>query len=418
MMLAEGTLLLKGGTLRRLGWAALLLVCLAPAARGDIFHMKGGDKIEVEILEEVGEVYRVRTSIGVVDIDKAEVVRIEKAPSPWKVYEEKNKECPNTAAGHYALAEWCDGHGLSSERVEHLKTVIKLDPEHVAARRDLGYVKKDGAWVKERTTSAPGSEDREAKRRANEEERVVRELVSGWLLQVKGIYQGSLQGGDPQSAKFRRGREQILAIRDPFAVPAITSVLSTGNVAARRVMVEALAQFDEDEATMNLLVVTLLDPAADVRKQAAVELVRRKDERVVERLREALRSNEEFILRNAATALGVFKARSAIEDLVAVLSTEELRQVYVTRPVMVDNVWLAFGGPGRYRHGGRMLSYRPRSIGVLAPANTMIGTEGAYEVQSVSIYRTEVQEALIAITGQNFGFDRDAWLTWWRDQRR
>jgi hypothetical protein len=35
-----------------------------------------------------------------------------------------------------------------------------------------------------------------------------------------------------------------------------------------------------------------------------------------------------------------------------------------------------------------------------------------YEYQVISIHRTEVQEALIEITGQNLGFDAGAWLKW------
>jgi hypothetical protein len=406
-----------GRFLRAVGAVGVMLLCTALPVPGDIIHMKGGDRVEGEILEDRADAYRVRTSIGVVDIDKVDVVRIEKMPSPWKVYEEKAKECPSTAAGHWALAQWCEEHGLSAERVEHLKKVIKLDTEHAGAREELGYVKVDRAWVKARATSGPSDEDAEARRRAAEEERVVRELVAGWFVKVKAIYRGNLTEGDTQSAKFRRGREQILAIRDPFAIPAIASVLSAGNAASRRVMVEALAQSDEDEATLNLLVVTLHDSAADIRKQAAVELLRRKDERVVEELRAALGSDEEFILRNAATALGILKARAAVEDLIGVLSTEVVRPVYVTRPVMLDDFWGVFARPRRYHHGGRLLRYRPRSIGVLA-GQDMIGTEGHYELQSVSVYRTEAQEALIAISGQNFGFDGEAWLTWWRAQPR
>ena len=34
----------------------------------------------------------------------------------------------------------------------------------------------------------------------------------------------------------------------------------------------------------------------------------------------------------------------------------------------------------------------------------------------VDVYRTEVQEALISITGRNFGFDRNAWMEWWQEQ--
>jgi hypothetical protein len=384
-------------------------------ARGDVFHLKGGGKLEGEVLEELGDAYRVRAPDGIHLVHKGDILKIEKAPSPWEQYEKKRKRCSNTADGHYQLAEWCEKHGLIEERVEHLKQVLQLNPDHVAARRALGFVKKDGAWVKQQATTAPSREELEEQQRAGKEDKIVRKLISKWFVKVNGIYRGGLASGDGRSKTFRRGREQILAIRDPLALPALTGVLSAGNTAARRVLVESLSQFDGDEATMNLLVVILLDPSAEIRKLAALELARRGDPRVVERLREALGSDEEFILRNAAAALGILKARVAVESLVSVLSAETQQEVLVSLPVMLDRIYLVFVSPVRCHAGNRFLLYVPNGIGVLGP-NTMIGTETGYEVHTVSVYRTEVQEALIAITGQNFGFDAQAWLKWWRTQ--
>lgn len=410
------------GAVKRGGaWAGVvglvLVACLAWPVRADVFHLRRGDKIDGEVVKERKGSYRLRTIGGVIDIEKADVERIEKAPSPWERYDKKRGEFANTADGQYELAQWCGEQGLGSERQAHLQVALKLDPNHAEARRALGYFLKDGAWVKAKTTSAPSREVLDAQRKAKEEEQLVQRLIAQWFVKIKAIHRANLTVGNPQSKDFRRGHDLILAIDDPLAIPALTGVLSTGNVGTRRLLVEALAQFKEDEATMNLIVVTLLDPTAEVRKQAAIELIPRKDDRIVQRLREALTADEDVIVRNAASALGILRAHQAVEDLIQVLATVERRPVLVTRAVMLERVYLVFVRPSRCRHRDRTFMYVPNNIGVLGP-DTMIGTESHYEMQTVAVYRTEVQEALIAITGRNFGFDGQAWQTWWRHQQK
>lgn len=380
--------------------------------------MQTGETVEVEILEDMGEAYRVRTKIGIVNVDKEMVARIEKKQSPWQRYSAKRKACPNTAEGHYKLAEWCDRQGLGGERLDELEKALELDPDHVGARRLLGYIRDDkGKWIKEPSPNAPSPEELAARRQQREEEKLIRDLITDWFVKIKAIHRSRMDGKrrGPRSKKFRQGREQILAIRDPLALPALTGVLSTGNEAARLVLVESLSQFDEDEATMNLLVVALLDPSPVVRKEAAIELIPRNDNRVIARLRDALSNKDEGVIRNAASALGVLKARMAVDDLINVLSKEVRQTVRVSRPVYLGTIYSTFGGHRRVVHGRRLLRYHPASIGVLG-TSTYVGTSTHYERQTVSIHRTEVQEALIAITGQNFGFDMTAWRQWWRQQ--
>lgn len=394
-----------------------LVLLLAAAVQADTFHLKGGDKLEGEVVEDLGEAYRIRTIVGVVDIEKERIVKRVEGPPPWRVYEEKRRKCANTAAAHYKLALWCRKHGLRAEENEQLERVIKLDPNHAEARDALGYVKKDGAWVQPPRPRTVRPVD-DADRAAREEERLVRKLIAKWFVKVKAIYTGRMakEKAGMESAKFRAARAVILKIRDPLAVPAVAGVLSTGHMEARKVMVESLAQFDSDEATMNLVVVALLDPSAEVRELAARELARRNDDRVVEHLREALGSEEEDVLRNAAVALGVLKARSAVEDLIHVLTTERVGRVRISRPVFLDGVLVVFGEGARYQQGGRMVYYRPIGIGVIGPG-TMVGTATRYETDTITVHRTEVQEALITITGRNFGFDAEVWLAWWRKQK-
>lgn len=405
---------------RALSWAVCLGAVFATgtASRGDIFHIKDGEDIEVEILADGGDYYQVRTKFGVVDIAKDWIETIEERPSPWRLYEKKRTACPETADAHYKLATWCDRRGLIAEYLAELEAVLKLDPDHAKARRRLGYVLKDGAWARKASPKKPDPSELEARRREREEEEFVRKSIAEWTVKIKAIYRGRLEDREARSEKFRKGRDLILAIDDPLAVFGLTRVLSTGNEACRLLLVESLARFEQDESTLNLVVMTLLDPSPDVRKQAAMALPVRKDDRVVERLRGALKSDEEHVLRNAAAALGVMKARASVEDLVGVLSTEARKRVLVSRPVMLDEIRLVFVRPTWCRHRWRRVRYVPRTIGVLDWGGSMIGTESYYEMQTVSVHRTEVQEALIAITGQNFGFDEDAWLVWWRGQAK
>ncbi len=404
----------------RISAAALSLWCLVVGqSTADVFVLAEGDQVEGEVVSEQDGALRIRTPAGIFEIESDRIVERRPAPSPWERYEKEQARRPKTAKGFYDLSRWCRENGLRGEQLENLRKVIELDPGHAEARAALGYLRQDGKWVKpKKRAKGLSDEERESRRRAKKEEKLIRDLVAEWHVKVQAIYRGRLEGQESRSERFRDGRSQILEIRDPLAIPGLTKVLSQGGAEVRRLLVEALSHFDVDEATMNLLVVAVLDPDATVRDAAATELIGRdKDGRVVGELRGALSNEEEFILRNAASALGVLKAKPAVPDLISVLSTVERQRVRVCYPVFLDGIYNTFGGFRRYHCGGRYLLYQPLCIGVIGPTYP-VGTLCSFESRLVSVYRTEVQEALISITGQNFGFDEAAWRRWWRQQEK
>jgi len=406
---------------RRAGWAVLIALTLqGRPAVADLFHLKTGNTIEGEVLDDLGDAYRVRVVIGVIDIRKDDIDRLEPGKTPWQRYAKVRAKSPDTADGHYRLAQWCGKHGLHDKQTKHLRRAIELDPEHEPARLALGHVRLNGRWTdpdKKPPVDRPDKQAIKERQARQKEETLLQAIIADWFLRVRAIYRSHFECKTcrPGSKRFKEGRARILAIRDALALPALTGVLSGGKVATRRVLVESLAQFSDDEATMNLVVMALLDPSRDIRRLASIELVPRKDDRIIERLRDALKSDEEPILRNAAVALGILKARPAIEDLIGVLSTHARQRVRVTRPIFLRHVINTFGGGTRVEVGSQRVRYRPSSIGVLGQG-AMVGTVDGSEVRVVDVYRTDVQEALIAITGQNLGFDRDKWLRWWRQQ--
>ncbi len=396
--------------------AAVVLIC-GGALRADIFELAEGGSIEGEVVTETEETLTIRTTVGVFEIDRERIVRRTAAAAPWTRYEAQKRQHPDTADGHFALAQWCRKNGLRSEQKQHLERAIELDPDHTDARAALGYVKQEGRWTRpQRKTRKPSEEELEARRRAKRDEETVRKAVAEWTVKIQAIHRGRLEGERAVSEKFRDGRRQILEIDDPLAIPGLTRIRMQGSVATRRLLVESMARFEPDEAAMNLIVMSVLDTSPQVRRAAALALDERKDERIIYELLGALATEEEFVLRNAATALGILRAKAAVEDLIPLLSTVTRQKVRVALPVFFDSVYDTFGYGCRYRHGGRSIYYRPSFIGVIGPAYP-VGTVYYDETQTVSIHRTEVQEALIAITGQNFGFDEQAWREWLRRSR-
>jgi hypothetical protein len=390
-----------------------LFLILTTPARADTFHLAGGGVVEGKVLEDLGTALRVRTSIGVIDIEKEAIQKREPGRTAWDDYEDRQKKCPNTAAAHFELSQWCEKNNLRTERIDELKLVIKLDPNHAKARAALGYKKENGRWTRHKPTSPADAAARQARLQSEKDAKLQQKLVAEWFVKIKAIHRGRLaaKSGPRRAQYFREGRDQIMTIDEPLAIGPVTSVLSAGDEDCRRLMVEWLDQFKQDEATLNLIVIALLDPAEKIREQAALSLFKRKDGRIVNELLDALRSDDEFILRNAAAALGVLKATEAIEDLVSVLSTQTRQAVVISRPAYLDGIYDDYSGLVYYHVGGGYFYYRPTGIGCLGPG-TFVGTVSQLSVEWVDVHRTQVQEALIQITGQNFGFDERAWLKW------
>lgn len=396
--------------------AAWVLFAL-PAALADVIHLKNGGVVEGDILERTETTYRVRTSVGTVSLPVDAVERIEPRESPLVEYARRKAQAADTPADQTALAEWCESVGLGAERRRHLQRAIELDPDYEPARLALGFVRIGGLWVDGRApekpspASAPASAPAASRPADSEEDaRLVAAVQSDWFRRIRAIRSNLLEGSSERL--LAEGRRRILEIRDPLAILPLTRVLSTGPRAAREVLVEALAQFPQDEATLNLAVLALLDDDEGVRRRALTELLRRQDPRVIPQFREALYTNSDKLIRRAAIALGTLQAAAAIPDLIDVLTAQRRRIVEV--PVYIASYERSFDTISSISLGGlTSVRYRP-SIGVVF--NPSVFADTALAERDVTVFRTEVLEALKAITGQNFGFDAAAWRRWYEEQ--
>lgn len=398
--------------------AGFMLALLAPAAVADIFRLTGGGIVEGQLLARDDRALTVRTTVGTVILPLTMIDAVEAAPSPFDEYDLRLRTLADTPEAQTDLAAWCGEHDLATERRKHLLRAIELNPDFAAARAALGFVRVGAAWVDGRALAEPVVADRTpenepATEQRGSEEKLAAAVQANWHRRIRGIRVGMLES--PVQRREEDGRRQILEIRDPLAILPMSRVLGASNRTARAVLVEALSAFPQDEATLNLAVIALTDASSDIRQRALAELVARNDTRVGAQFRKALDSDNDELIRRAAIGLGELKAVESVPDLIDELTVRRVKRVQVPVRTYFGDLQSAFSTPTETVFGNTRVTHAPQ-VGLFDPT-AGVTVENVFRMQQVTVYRTEVLEALKLLTGQNFGFDAIAWRTWYEEQK-
>ncbi len=396
---------------RRLAAACVVLVCAGAqmTALADRLLLGGGGVIEGRLVSEDRNTLRIAGFMGELDVPTLIVVRHLAATSLLEQYETLLGTGPLDAGRHAALAAWCLDEKLPTLARQHLDEALRLDPSHPQARRLFGYVRIGDAWLK---TAEPPSAPPKA---ADDDARVIEQLRAAWHRRIHGLRDAFLREGAERGGRtFDAGREQLLAIRAPLAMEGACALLGDEGGRTRILLTEHLAKFEDDAAALNLLAFCLLDPDLDVRVAAADALAVRNDPRVEEFLQRALRARVDDIVRRAAVALGRLKSLAALDDLVTALPTDAFATERRSLGDLMREAERTFSAPINVPIDDR-LAHAPSRIALPDWVRRVEQIE-ASAVPPTARNRSEVQEALIALTGENYGFDADAWRDWMRRQ--
>src|SRR5262245_55089223 len=128
-----------------------VLTVFGPAARGEVFVLKSGGRIEGEHLNrnrQPGQPYHVLTLDGVkLALADNAVLRMIVKTGLDEQYEALLRNLANTPEAQWNIAEWCKEAGLAEQRKRHFQAVINLDPNHAEARKALGYQRYGSRWL-------------------------------------------------------------------------------------------------------------------------------------------------------------------------------------------------------------------------------------------------------------------------------
>jgi len=118
------------------------------------------------------------------------------------------------------------------------------------------------------------------------------------------------------------------------------------------------------------------------------------------------------LIRRAAEALGTLRAPEAVLDLIVVLKARRVKHATVSAAQYFGKLPIAFGV--RYtKVGTAQVPVDPR---VAVPYPDAMLEEQRPRME-VTVFRTEVLEALREITGQDFGFDEGDWSRWYEEHK-
>lgn len=192
-----------------------------------------------------------------------------------------------------------------------------------------------------------------------------------------------------QPAEAERAAEEIREISDATAVPALAAALiKEERRQVRAWYVESLGRIRSPDA-FTALVAVALDHADPETRIDAVERLAAIDPRsAAVPLAAALRSTDNAQVNRAAEALGRLRVQATVPALVESLQTEHVVVVGGEAPGRVSTTFGSGGDSGL-------------SMGGTGPKSTKV------------VARNErVLEALVALTGKNFGWDEAAWKAW------
>jgi len=164
---------------------------------------------------------------------------------------------------------WCEENGLGAEAKAHLTIVTRLDPNHAAAWKRLGYKKQDGRW----TTTAQLAEEKAEAELQKKADRAWRPRLEKWREMLAG----------KNEAKRTEAERASLEVTDPRAVPSVCAVFGGNSASRQTVAVQLLGQIDGPVASRALVSLAVFSPAADVR-QIAIQTLARRDPRDFVRL--------------------------------------------------------------------------------------------------------------------------------------
>jgi hypothetical protein len=382
-----------------------VLLLLGSAASAEVFVLADGGRVTGSLLnpkESPRKQYVIQADDGAKLTFAAAQVRKVLRPKPDEAeYERIAPTYADTAAAQWELAQWCREHKLTLQRQVHLRRVIELEPNNVAARHALGYSRVNGEWATQKEAMAAagfvlkgGKWLLPQELKLAEDKRQLDAAQQEWCQKLKR-WRGWLGTKRDQEA-----RDNIAAINDPMAVKGLALGLRNDADAQARVMfVAALGRIDAAEAARAMAIASIYDSEEEVRLTCLDQLQTKRRPEVTSYYVTKLtpKKNTNDIINLAALGLGRLKDPAAIPALIDALATTH--RFKVQKPGGDGATSASFGhGP----NGG----------------GTGMSSGGGPQY----IYRTfnnqTVLDALVATTGLNFAFDKQAWWHWYRSQKK
>lgn len=467
--------------LRWVGWfgpVAILGVACAGAS-ADSIRLQGGGTMQGVVEPDplkpgYVQIWTASSSSPLV-MKKDRVAAIERDETPLRPYLERRRALAETAEAQLDLAGWCELSGLAGLAQFHYKEALRLDPQNATANQKLGRVQIDGRWLtRDEAREAQGlvkldgrwvTPEQKLRAEQAEQQSIAQRT---WSRRIGLMVEQYRQGDDVHRAE---AEQQLRAITEPEAVIPLVNILGQGEPGLRTLLAEILAGIADPKASQGLVHRVLAEEDPLIRQYTLGFLVQRADPEVIGAFTRVLAESDVNRVGRAAAALAALNAEGSVPRLVPALVSIQKRVEIVMAPAPSGGGGMGFNagfsrqqGISRFSPLGLQNgSARSSTSGSISGPANGVGFFGdgysfpvltgpvtapgvvAFGVTAAPVYggvgfstggggspnlvptqvvvpyqhqNAEVLQALVKLTGRNFGFDVAAWKRWLRTDYR
>jgi len=407
-------------------------------ARADVIVLRGGGQIQGKVVPDPKQKDRVQVWLlqgrKPLSFQKQQILEVIPKAGPLDLYVLKLGKVAENAESQYELGAWCDENKLTDLARLHYEAAVKFDKGFELAHLKLGHVYHGGAWLNRDELNQARGLVKSKGRWISTEEKNKQDLAektaatqASWLSRIKMLRQAIVNGPE---GRRREAESQLMTIRDPDAVAPLVRVFGADGPELRKTLALVLATISGPASTSALVQQLLNDPDDGVRATVYHRLKERDEPGVVPLLIRALKSSNLDRINRAAWALGNLGAAEAIPKLIPVLVSTDMQIVMVspddpsqggdggsgmplaplgvTKNGNVAVLTPPVVGNGVVAYGAAVVPYGTFAAGASPPA-PRLPEPG---VATFTYRNIEVLKALEKLTGQDFGYDAEAWMNW------
>ena len=133
--------------MRRAVLSGCMVALLAAAVSADKLVLIDGRTFTGTVAVE-GDTVLIIVPYGKLRFPKTQVERIELKDTPEQEFRKRLAETPlDDVAALYDLADWAERNSLARQAADLYALILKLDPDHAATRRALGYIRVNKQWL-------------------------------------------------------------------------------------------------------------------------------------------------------------------------------------------------------------------------------------------------------------------------------
>lgn len=302
-------------------------------------------------------------------------------------YRQKREHAGNTAAAEIGIARWCESKGLTDEERVHLVLALQAGPTkrqpHEIIRK-LGLVNYFGTWMPAQQAEILTAQSKRTEQDFHDWKPFLAEL------------RRKIEGHD--SDKRMKATAELRAIRDIGAIPALEWVFANSRPETVAIVIAALADMPEQEATDSLIRHAIRAQSEDVRRIAATAL------------------KDRPIFAYIPTLISVIKAPVEVQVSTTANGSPGGRLVARQEGAVTDQVFdSAMGVDIKYysRLHHKFWSYGNHETGLTPKEQMRIVNDVAIENAKIEWNNDRVMEVLRTATGKELKPIAREWWDWW-----